>query len=133
MKVPLYHVIVLAFSLGLLFSCSERETGTQGQTPLQEQRDRDQTFTGDRQDPQSPRQIKQGDQDKSLPAGREVQIVGTVERIADGFAIWTLTDTIRVEGADLSGMVGKNVRVSGYLWEDGGRACINVDKIQKLE
>jgi len=107
------HVFILVLTLVFSFSCSENEI---------------------RKAPASARQAQARDQNTQPAAtGRQVEIIGTVERDARGFAIWTLTDTLKVEGRDLSEMVGRKVRVTGHLGEDGGQSVINVKEVQVLD
>jgi hypothetical protein len=76
--------------------------------------------------------VRQGGLGEPQPSGREVEIVGIVERLEDGFAIWTLTETFAVEGRDLSDLVGKSVKATGYLIEKKNRPGIQIREIKEI-
>jgi hypothetical protein len=65
-------------------------------------------------------------------AGREVEIVGIVQEVQHGFAIWTLTETFIVQDRDLSDMVGSNVKATGFIGEHNGRPIIQIKEIKEL-
>jgi hypothetical protein len=109
--------IVLLLFLGFMASCSENSTPPAGQTQ-REQAD----------------SVRQDGLSEPQPShtGREVEIVGVVERFEDGFAIWTLTETFAVEGHDLSDLVGKSVKATGYLIEKKNRPGIQIRAIKEI-
>jgi hypothetical protein len=117
MSIRKIHVIFIVLALGLWMSCSERNDGAP------------RSGGAVQQDEANP-----GDPSTHLPDnGRQVEIVGIVEQVQDDFAIWTLTETFIVEDSDLSGLVGKHVKVRGSLGQIRGRPSIHINDIQEIK
>lgn len=65
-------------------------------------------------------------------ASDAVTITGTVESMDDGFVILAADADYKVEGMDVSGMVGKEVKATGTVTESEGTKTIAVTAVEEV-
>jgi hypothetical protein len=71
-------------------------------------------------------------QKQLVAAEQQVEIIGTVQRTAKGIVIQSVHQTFIVIDEDLSGRVGRDIKVGGTIQDLNGRPAIRVKTVNVL-
>jgi hypothetical protein len=119
---------ILGFACLFVLACSEKSPTKMGQAE-QTDSEKGATTTGQiqQQETKIPSSVA-----ASVPAGSS-EIDGTVQQTEKGLAIVTDTDRYMVSGKDLTDMIGKTVKVTGVIAENGEGQVIEVMSVMPME
>lgn len=126
-KTVLLMVGILALTLAA-FSCSQDETATQ--PDMQAQRSQPAAET-----PAKRLETTAGQQARETTSAAPdmLDVTGRVEQTEQGIVIATNVFKYRVEGEDLSAMIGKTVTATGTVEESEGQFTIHVLSVEEFQ
>jgi predicted nucleic acid-binding Zn-ribbon protein len=127
--------MLLSAMVAMGVACSSNESpsqmaGAQDESQPAAMEQGDQAAAAAEQQSQSASEMaEQADQTAQMP--KSVELTGMVEEGDNGVVIVTDLGKYNVTGQDLSGMVGKTVKVTGALEESAGQYTINVESVEE--
>ena len=122
-------MVIFLFTLMGLAACSqENGPGEQAAGKSQEQM---QPTAAQQMAQPAVRQLSEDAQPQQSAALNEIR--GTVVKTEDGIVIFSDSGNYLVRGEDLTGMVGKNVKVIGTVAESDGTSTVTVSSISVVE